>query len=237
MTEIQRSVATGHTHYRYGTVPVDRAQALADRFERRYGLGLSEDQRSHARRKKKATYRLVMFPDPHHLCIHWWLMRSPGSHIDDQRKWHDVRVERITWPWWYELVRLPVDPAHRAKYAKQPGKGRGGKSRINAVTWTWRIQKSVKHRLKDDVRFYITKSDQRLLQLLKSLRQAPGFRGVRQDLMEIYGFVRRQCNNSKVAQPEMPKTIRWVRNQRYARVPLSVLIRRAEKGEASWFPA
>lgn len=255
MTELQRLACNGYTGFRHGTVPVDQAQLLADRFDRRYHLSQSEDQRSHARRKGKASHRLVMFPGADRREIHWWLLRTPGSCDDDQRKWQLMPKHRLEWIWWYELVRLPVPPAHRKKYqqtlrdgtqgnhrpdAKSPEKAvpRSAASmrpRINAVTWTWRIKVDQVQKLKQDIRFYVFKRDHRLAQLLLSLRRTPGFRGVRGDVFELYRYLQRQCRKQGVPCPELPATIPWVRNQHYARVPLSALVKRAASGAQSWF--
>ncbi len=247
MTELQRIVCAGYIEYRHGVVPVDQAMAMLERFESRHKLSMSEDQRSHARRKGKAVYRLVMYPAPNSTELHWWLLRTPGHYEDDDRRWRSVKKDRLEWVWWYELVQLPVPPAHRAKYNRTLKDGTDGRAKdsvgskkprqgINAVTWTWRIKPRVVQELKQDLRFYLYKQDHRLEQLVLSIRRAPGFRGIRGDVYGLYGFIQRQARNQGRACPELPETIPWVRNQRFKKAPLSSLVRRANSGAESWFP-
>lgn len=248
MTELQRAAGAGFTHFRSGTVPIYEAQALAENFERRHQISATSDQRNYRRSKKQAVYKLVMYPVPDRQEIAWWLLKTEGAHCDNPSIWKDMRQHRLEWIWWYELVRLPVPPAHRKKYAPKKGNGpqkMGGsdgkaskqeKNRINAVTWTWRIKPVIVKGLKQQTRFLVTKQDQRLAQHVMSIRKAPGFRGIRQDVYGLYGFLKRQCRNRKKTCPDIPKTIPWVRNQHYARVPLSTLVARARKGASSWFP-
>lgn len=240
MTELQHAAAAGYVQFRSGTVPVEQAMDLASKFDNRYQLQDSKDQRSRRRSKKQATYKLVMYPILNTQDIAWRLLKTIGIHNDDERIWKSMRREHLEWLWRYELIQLPVDPAHRAKYARKPTGGMSKKASakpgINSVTWTWRIKPSEVKSIKQDIRFYITKSDSRLEQLIAGLRRAPGFRGIRQDVYGLYAFLQRQCRNHKKTCPEIPKTIPWVRNQHYCRVPLSTLVRRAARGESSWFP-
>ncbi|WP_152551533.1 hypothetical protein [Polycyclovorans algicola] len=251
MTDIQRAAAAGFTYCRSGFVPIDEAQALAETFERRHQVSATPDQRNYRRSKKQAVYKLIMYPVPNRQEIAWWLMKTEGADCDNPKLWEDIRLHRLEWIWWYELVRLPVPPAHRKKYAPKADsetqknkksdsnsrkKEKEERARINAVTWTWRIKPVIVKGLKQQIRFLVTKQDQRLAQQVMSIRKAPGFRGIRQDVYGLYGFTKRQCRIKKKTCPDIPQTIPWVRNQHYARVPLSTLVARAKKGASSWFP-
>lgn len=228
---IQMAVAHGAFWYVCGDVPADRALALAARFHERYQLGITVGQRDHARREGRATFRLFMWPQQSGLGFHWWLLRTDGRHpLLSMERWLDARSTRIAWPWWYELVQLPVDPVHRQKY-----KRRGGGFRIGSVTWTWRISREMLERLKASIRHWAQCTDGRLSQLIRTLQLCPGLRGVRQDVYLLYRYITSQCKKRNKPAPAIPATIRWVSGWKSHCVPLSALVQRAASGQRFWF--
>lgn len=228
---IQMSVARGAFWYVSGTVPADRALALATRFHERYDLAATVGQRDHAHRKGHATFRLFFWPQQGGLGFHWWLLRTGGKHpLLDMERWLDARATRIGWPWWFELAQLPVDRKHRQKY-----KRKDGGFRIGAVTWTWRISRDELERLKTSVRHWAQYGDNRLPQLIRTLQRCPGLRGIRQDVSGLYRYITTQCRKRHMPVPLIPATIRWVTGRKASGVPLSALVRRAARGDRSWF--
>lgn len=228
---IQMAVAHGAFWYVAGTVPADRALALAARFHERYGLALTVGQRDHARRRGNATFRLLMWPQQGGLGFHWWLLRTEGNHpLLGMERWLDARSTRIGWPWWFELAQLPVEREHRQKYKREDGG-----FRIAAVTWTWRISRDELERLKASIRHWAQHSDNRLPQLIRTLKLCPGLRGIRQDVFGLYRYITSQCHKRRKPVPPIPKTIRWVSGRKAGGVPLSALVRRAARGERYWF--
>lgn len=233
MAALQRHVSRGSHWYVAGTVPAERALALAARFDERYHLGMTVAQRDHARRRGRAVFRLVMWPLADQTSLEWWLLRSDGDHpLLSMERWRDARRDRIRWPWMYELLRMPVDGALRAKYLRSDGR-----KAINPVTWTWRICRDEMDAMRASIRHWSQVHDDRLPALIRSLHAAPGFRGIRQDVWRLYRYVERQHAKRQRAAPPIPDSIRWITARRSATVPLSTLVRRRQQGRATWFPA
>jgi len=233
MRAILEAVSRGSVLYTTGTVSATKALALAAKFDERYDLGMNSVRRDHARRAGRSVFRLVMFPLQGTTDLAWWLLRSEGDHpLAALEKWKDARRESIRWPWRYELVRLPVPVAHRRKM-------QGIKKRqVQPVGWTWRIRIEEVRATEQTVRHVAQHRDDRLAQIVSGLRSAPGFRGIRQDVAALYRYIREQCRRRNREPPPMPTTIRWVGAfRKHQTWPLSVLVRRVQRGRASWFPA
>lgn len=233
MRSLLDQVSRGATLYVCGKVGASKALALAAKFDERYDLRMSNVRRDHARRAGRSTFRLVMFPDPHSTDLFWWLLRTPGEHpLASLEDWRDARRHYVHWPWLYELVQLPVSVAHRRKL-------QGVKKRqIKPVGWTWRFDAAEVHRLKEMIRHVAQFKDDRLEQIVHGLCAAPGFRGVRQHVIELLGYIRDQCRRRDRPPPPMPITIRWVGAYRSVKTyPLSTLVRRVQRGRVSWFPS
>lgn len=233
MRALLDGVSRGAVLYTSGTVSADRAQALAAKMDERYDLSMSVIRRDHARRAGRSVFRLVMFPLPGTTDLAWWLLRSPGEHpLASLETWRDARREPIRWPWRYELIRLPVAVAHRAKM-------QGHKQRqIKPVGWTWRMIRQDIGDIEQTVRHVAQYRDERLAAIIHGLRAAPGFRGVRQDVARLYHYIADQCRKRNREPPPMPTSPRWVgAYRRVTTYPLSTLVRRVQRGRASWFPA
>lgn len=233
MRAILEAVSRGSVLYTSGSVSAAKALALAAKIDERYDLSMNVVRRDHARRAGRSVFRLIMFPLPGTTDLAWWLLRSEGDHpLASLEKWKDARRESIRWPWRYELVRLPVPVAHRRKM-------QGIKKRqIQPVGWTWRIRIEEVRAIEQTVRHVAQHRDERLAQMVAGLRAAPGFRGIRQDVAALYRYIREQCRRRNREPPPMPTTIRWVGAfRKHQKWPLSVLVRRVQRGRASWFPS
>ena len=229
-------VSRGYTCYISGTVPADRAQALATRFDERYDLGADPVRRSRRRAKGEAVFSLHFFPAAGSSELYWWLVRTEGNHpLLSMERWQDATDTRTAITWWlrYELVREPVPVAHRQKLAGAAGK------RVKPMTWTWRFQLEVIDEIRAHVRHITQHPDDRLRQLVRSLAAAPGWRQIRLQVKQLYHYLEQQQRKHRVPdgrRAEIPQTVRWTTPRVMRRVPLSVLCRRAAQGQSSWFP-
>lgn len=234
MAAIQQFAARGSHHYVSGTVEVSAAQRLAHKFHERYELAMSMSQREHARRRGRATFRLVMWPLAGMTTLHWWVLRTDGAHpILGLETWRDAREKRIEWPWNFELVRMPVPPAARQNYRRADGN-----VAINDVTWTWRFQRQEMDAMRATIRHLSQHRDERLSQLLRRLHSAPGFRQIRSDVLTLDRYVVEQCRRRHREPPPIPPLPRPYirgRGKSAAAVPLSWLARRAQRGAGTWF--
>lgn len=229
-------VSRGHTQYVSGTVPADRAQALAARFHERYGLAGDKVQKSRRRAKGQAVFALHLFPQAGTTDLYWWLLRTDGDHpLLSLERWRDAADVRTAISWWdrYELVREPVPVAHRKKLAGPAGKP------LKPVTWTWRFRRQVMDEIRAHIRHCVQHPDDRLAQLVRSLAAAPGWRQMRAQVKQLYFYLDQQQSQHRVPpgrRVQMPATIRWTTPRAVRRLPLSVLARRVAQGQESWFP-
>lgn len=220
-------VSRGSYFYVSGVISVDKAAALATRFHDRYRLDSTVAMRDHHRRAGKCVFTLIMFLHAKTRSIHWWLLRTEGRHsLVSMERWKDARTDRIEWPWFFELVQLPVDKPLRDKY-KTPD----GRFRIKSQTWTWRMSSITKERFRTSIRHWVQQSDSRINQLIMSLARCPGHRGVRKDVYDLYAYISRQCGMRKVDCPNIPATIRWTTGGVGRCLPLSSLIERDRLGD------
>ncbi len=236
MDLITVAVSKGWHWYVAGEIEASKALALAQRFNERYGLDADRFQRSRARSKGAATFQLFFWPLAGKTTLAWYLLRSEGEHpLLSLETWRDAQEasSRIQWPFWYELVRTPVPMAHRKKLSGPHSKA------VKSVTWTWRLVDEVKDSLRADIRRN-AQSSKGLVAIVESLKRTNGSRGARDDVKQLYQYIRRQEFKYSVPESErvaIPKTIRWISKRACRRVPLSVLAHRAQSGNPVWFPS
>lgn len=148
MQQIVRAVASTSPIYFSVTVGVEKVAALIAKLDERFQFRMTDGQRDYARRHGRCTFRMVLFPLPKTTDIAIWVFRTEGSHpMVASERWRDARVMPIQWPWLYELRRLPVPPALRARYVRK-----NGHCAIHATTWTWRIRREEMDRMRQDIR-------------------------------------------------------------------------------------
>lgn len=233
MRAIQLIVSQGYYWFVCGFVPLLKVQLLVQKMDERYQLQMTQGQRDHARRKKIATFRLILWPVPDQTSFYWILLRTEGEHpLLAMETWLDARgPDRIQWPWLYELVRTPVPKALRAKY-----KRKDGRHAINPVTWTWRIRPMEVERLKALIRHIVHTRDDRLRQVVRGLAISPGLRGVRDDVYGLFRYIEKRCATHHRTDVTVPMKIFPIRSKVGRLIPLSVVLHRARKGKESWFP-
>lgn len=234
MRAVQKAVSSGYVFYVSGRIEAHRALALVAKLDDRYSLGATDKQREYAAKRKRCSFRLVMFPMSGRTELTFWLLRTAGDHpLLSLEKWKDARADPIAWPFLYELRKIPVMPKHRERFQRA-----GGRFAINPVTWTWRFNREEMDRLRACIRHWVQKRDERLRRLIKGLSFAPGFRAVRDDVYTLHRYIERQCERRNVPVPDFPRR-RWIalaKGRSFRTYPLTLLVSRVGRGQP-WFPS
>lgn len=234
MLAVQKAVSTGYVFYVSGSVEATRALALVAKLESHFPLGSTDKQREYAAKKKRCSFRLVLFPMPGRTDLYFCLFRTDGSHpLLRLEHWRDARRDPIAWPFFYELRQVPVPPEHRKRFRRK-----NGRMAINPVTWTWRFNRGEMDRLRACIRHWVQMNDERLRRLIRGLSFAPGFRAVRDDVYTLHRYIEGQCRRRDVPVPEFPRR-RWIaltKGKSFRTYPLTLLVRRVGRGQP-WFPS
>lgn len=184
LARVLDSIPKGYGRYLVGTVPAAKASALAGKFHRLYGIGLTPAQRLSRKARALANCLLVMYwPDPkadrttqsavspEADPVHWLLLATDGEGLDVESKnlrRIDDRV-RLTWLG-YELVR-------------RPDRGR--------AAWTWRRPKA---EMEDLFGLLASQLNQHhhgaVADTLARIARQPGFHGVREQSGRLCQFAR-----------------------------------------------
>lgn len=238
MLDLQHCICRGYRFYVTGIVPLEKVQALVQRFAERYELSAGKDRRHYLRKSGIARFNLVLFPRPGETAFQFWLLKTEGDDpLASMERWRDAHADCLPWIWRYELVRLPVPVGLQKRYRKPLEDPREARrtQRIRPVTWTWRFTAQAMDAIRARIRSTVQRPDAELEQLLHGLKTTPGFRGNRDQLRQLFYYVVEQSKRAGRPLPALPKTIRWVRPMQVACVPLSALVRRHRRGAPTWF--
>ena len=204
MQRISDLVRTGHHRYVQGTVPIEKAGSLYEKFSRLYDVHLDRLQSSRKRQKGFATGRLLMTPvtndvaDRTYMDLNWVLVVTDGKFALDEyekrERWLNALEDRITFSG-YELVRL-TKPQH-----PKP-------------VWTWRYKKDREQELRESIRSAIRlKRDDELRRLIHLIWRTPGFGGARDQVKKMGKLIKAEWKRSRKdgeEMPEIPKHIGYV---------------------------
>jgi len=171
MTRVLDVVPRGYHRYITGTVQVEKAEALAQKFHARYGIGCTPAQRLTRKSKGIANAVLVMYWPETADRVEWLLLATDGNGLDGEVLRIVDASPRLTWLG-YELVR-------------HPARGR--------AVWTWRRTKEEMSDLHALVAF---QAGQRhyaaLAETLACISRQPGFHGVRAQSWSLLQEARRR---------------------------------------------
>lgn len=217
MQRLLDAVSRGYTWYTAGTVPVSKAQRLADKFAHSYGIDRNENQRSYARRQGRANARLFYFavsvrPE----VLHWWLCATPGTgqvHELETLRCACERRTRVRVPGDYELLRI----------TRKSEKGGGS-------VWTWRMTRECNEQWRIRLRQACRASSAAEVRLaIGSLSRTPGYSGVRQQVGHLIEFARREWRRRHGSLTDFPGLIKlgYVERLRDSSVPLKQILRPA----------
>lgn len=177
MKKLQQLAARGgYSRYAYGTSEPEKLEAMLYKFEDRYGINRSKQQRWRAKKSGEANTEIVLLLDSEK--IHFWLMVSPGSGaVVDMEKPQDLTNKKsrleITG---YELVRV---------------------QKSDAVRWTWRMTKQnyadFERRILDACRH---KNSDHIDQAFWSLTHMPVFSAMRQQAFDLFRLLKIEFRRS-----------------------------------------
>lgn len=215
MQRVADLVRSGHTRYVQGEVPIERVQALHDKFARLYDINLGHLQASRRRKAGFATARLLILYQEGQDRLLWVLLTTPGKFsvegIEHLERWRDAlqKGERIVVTG-YELKRItkPQEPK---------------------PVWTWAYTAERERELREAIIGAIRrKSDQELAQLIHTIWRSPGFSGVRQQVKKFGHLIRAEWRRSRKESeplPEIPARIGYVQRLQDKGKSLSELLR------------
>lgn len=200
-------VRLGYRYFCTGTVSAERAIAWVRKACRYYAVDLDRNRRARAKlRGEGCAYLLLHEIEPGRLL--WVLLVTGGDHPAH-------RLERLSNAldpaerlqlFGYELVRVTKPGSHHPVY-------------------TWRITAASYDALRARAIATVRRGDDlSVRQLLASLYQSPGFRGVRSQVGRVAALLksewRRRRGNESL--PQLPKLLPYVQRLRMNSVPLPV---------------
>lgn len=172
MRRILQLVSRGYVRYTFGKCELKKLQSLICKFDDRYKINLTTQQRYRAKAKGEANTQLVLFFNEK--TIEWWLLVTPGTGLIEELeilKNTEKRFERI------ELTGYSL--------CKTPKKG-------ESASWSWRMTENNylawQERLRSSV---IAKNDELIRQAMFSLKRTPAFSGSRKQAFTLF----RQAKN------------------------------------------
>lgn len=219
MQRISDLVRTGHHRYVEGTVPIEKAGALYEKFVRLYDVHLDRLQASRHRKKGFASGRLLMTPitndvaNEHYLDLHWILVVTDGkfalAESEKRERWRDAMQDRVIFSG-YELVRL-TKPQH-----PKP-------------VWTWRYEKTREKELRESLRSAIRlKHEDELRRMIHLIWRTPGFAGARDQVKKMGVLIKAEWKRSRKdgePMPEIPARIGYVQRIPDKGMPASQLLK------------
>jgi len=219
MQRLLDAVASGYRHHTGGVVPAAKAMALAGKFDRLYGLGVTRNQRAYRKTKGLANTRLVLFPVTDETPgFRWWLLATPGAGpVHELERLGDAALagERLCWGDRFELVHQP-----------RPGV---------PARWTWRMTRTEYQAWHERIRVAVRQrdGDDLVRQLIWSLFRVPGFGGLRDQVKLLRRQLVKEWQRSRrasEAMPPVPAFIGYVRRAGCEAFPLSLVQGRMLKG-------
>lgn len=223
MQVIQDYVSHGYSWWVAGEVEAAKAMAFATKMDDLYGVGLDRNRRARRAVRGEANAQLVLYPKADSTALRWWLLATAGDGEICRREKLTPVDSKSPWLEWrgYELVRLTF------------------KSR-SKPSWTWRMTdteiENWHARLK---KAGSSKNPLLMQQAVHSLYRVPGFAGIRQRVGYLMKVARREWSttHTKDTFPAPPPRLFYLRKRLKEQQALSALVRRASRGNVSWFGA
>ncbi len=165
LTRVLDAIPKGYSRWTSGTVKPDKAIALANKFHRLYGIGLSPAQRLTRKHKGQANTLLVLYWPPDAVEVHWLLLATAGTGLEAEHLLDVTAKPRLLWLG-YELVRRAVS----------------GKT-----AWTWRRPKTDMAELYALLHEHLKRRQKNAVEaLLLRISHQPGFHGVREQSWALF---------------------------------------------------
>ncbi|MDM0076877.1 hypothetical protein QTH90_20885 [Variovorax sp. J2P1-59] len=191
------TVERGSRHWTGGTVHVDKALQLADKFALLYGADATPAQRSAARGRYRAAAQVFFWPNSP-TTLRWWLLASDGVGVVHEREqlqdaW--AAGQRLAFGTELRLVR------------RQRAREQGGSKR-----WTWVLSPEAYERHLEAI-CALSRSHgpdsrvgERLDRLVQSLKALPGFAGIREQKLALQRAGREAWRRAHHADEPFPWT-------------------------------
>ena len=171
MTRVLDLIPRGYSRWMSGQVSVEKADAFAQKFHDRYGIGCTPAQRITRKKDGMANACLVMFWPEEAKTVEWLLLASQGTGLESESMQRVEAKPRLRWLG-YELVR------HTTR---------------QKATWTW---KRTAEQMADWYALLgAALNPQQMFKvssILASVAQQPGFHGIREQSWALCQFARRR---------------------------------------------
>jgi len=180
MRQMIRLVSHGYHFWVSGSVPVSKSESMILKFDDRYSVTATSQQRYRRKKRGEANARLLLWPAPDGDELLWWLLATDGEglihqmeNLSDGTK-RRSRIE-ITG---YELLRTP-------RVGDQP-------------TWTWQMSAenygAWQSRLSNAIR---NRRYEAISQAIHTLRRTPGFSESRRQAFSLERYAIEEWRRSQ----------------------------------------
>lgn len=221
MHAMSTAAAKGYCHHCTGIIRPENAVKFAERRRLLDFTDLTPVQRTRAKKAGQAGARLFMHPDYQQLGFHWWLMLTEGEHPARSREKirdHTER-QRLTVFNQFEAVRLPKDGE-------------------DAEPWTWRLTRQYFNNQKAAISEIVHRrgegAPRELAAFMEAINRLPGFRGIREEVKALRGFLIAEWKRTKgrSSVPPIPEIQQgWVRFKSFKTVDLELVVARMLAGD------
>lgn len=177
MQRLLDAASRGYPWHTSGTVPVQKAPRLANKFAELYGVSKNQNQRAYAKRMRRANARLYFYAPDRGDKLHWWLLATGGAGaVNEHERLQDATSAhgRIRVGTDYELLRR----------TRPSAKGGG-------TVWSWRMTRACYGQWRERIISACRHSEPWVVtQTLGSLYRTPGFSGIRQQVGKLSALAR-----------------------------------------------
>lgn len=177
MQRLLDAVIRGYCWHTSGTVPVQKAWHLAEKFARCYDVHLNVNQRAYAKRMGKSNSRLFLYAPPDSDSFLWWLLVTAGDGVVHREE----RLDRVS----ATRNRLRVgDDYELVRRTRASNKGGG-------TVWTWRMTSTCISQWRERIIYSCRRPDSfTVTQAIGSLYRTPGFSGNRVQVGKLVALAR-----------------------------------------------
>ena len=195
MRRLTKLAGQGYVYHTSGTVSLEKAERLHQRFAEKYGTSLSDDQRYRAFKRGECKTQHIMYYCASDQVVRWWLVCTDGvGEIRDKESLGDARDKhhRLTFP---APKKYYAGNSAPPKYEMVRHHSRDQKTGNNKTRWTWQYHRDSYHNLLNSltdavagVRYVDGKfvKDKRLVFMLDSLQRTPGFHESRRQATALH---------------------------------------------------
>ena len=188
-------VRTGHSRWTRGTVALNRARAMVQKFARLYAVDLDRNRRLRAKTRGEGNAVLLLAEaSTSDDSLLWYLLVTAGEHpAHHLERLHDasVRDGRVRFAD-YELVHVT-------------------KPSVAHPVLTWRWTREAEDMWRERALAEARCGDElHVEQFLDALRRTPGFYGVRKQVGRVMGLFRREWRRRRGARAPTLQRLRYV---------------------------